>query len=105
MSAKDAMKAMMGIILPTVLNLTLQIATMMLACVHSHMLCTDGLMGSTRDLTEDVKKATRKDYDDPSLDKYHLCGCSPSYSQLNSRRRMIDAMMFSASAQNAQEEP
>lgn len=48
MSARDAMRAMM-----------------------------DGLMGASRDLTEDEKVRTRKDYDDPSLDKYHLCACSP----------------------------
>ena len=34
-------------------------------------------MGASRDLTEEVKQATRKNYDDPSLDKYHLAGCSP----------------------------
>lgn len=37
----------------------------------------DGLMGASRDMTEDQKVKTRKSYDDPSLDKYHLCGCSP----------------------------
>merc|ERR1719305_995783 len=37
----------------------------------------DGLMGADRDLTEDVKQNNRKSYDDPALDKYFLCGCSP----------------------------
>lgn len=48
MSARDAMKAMM-----------------------------DSLMGASRDMTHEEKEKNRKDFDDPSLDKYALVGCSP----------------------------
>jgi len=37
----------------------------------------DSLMGSSRDMTADEKVKNKKEFDDPSLDKYALVGCSP----------------------------